>query len=176
MAGVTFDGNNKIIIVDNGVTTLNAVEVYSDWKEWVQTTDNSKYEQAFTVLGGDPLPGSLYLGTTLFLENNWRIRPYEGDHVLTLEGNLYDRAGASPFVSTVGTYNVLITTRVSNLVDTVATGGSTGITNTDIQNIAANTATKVWDKPTSNVITANTMGTHVKDKVLTTNKFISLKD
>lgn len=174
---VTFDGNNKIIIIDSGVTSTTALAIYSDWKEWVRTSDNAKYEQAFSVLGGDPLPGALYLGTTIFLENNWKIRPYEGDHVLTLTGNLYDRAGASPFVSTLGDYNVLINLKVSNLVDTVATGGgSGGVTNTDIQNIAANTATRVWDKATSTITVANSIGVHVKDKVLTKGTFLGLKD
>lgn len=174
---VTFDGNNKLIIIDTGVTSLTVLEIYSDWKEWVQLSDNAKYEQAMTALGGDPLPGSKFLGTTVFLENNWKIRPYEGNHTLTISGNLYDRNGLSPFVSTLGNYNVLINLTVSNLIDTVATGGGTGgITNTDIQNIASNTANRVWDKDKNQITAANSIGIHVKDKLLTKNQFLGLKD
>jgi len=173
---VTFNGNTKLIVIDNGVTSLTALDIYSDWKEWVLLTDNAKYVQAFSVLGGDPLPGSRFLGTTIFLENNWRIRPYEGDHSLDIEGNLYDRGGSTPFVSTIGSYNVLITLTVSNLVDTISTGGSSAITNTDIQSIAANSASQVWDKDTGEVNAANSMGTHVKDDLLKKNTWIGLKD
>ena len=173
---VTFNGVSKLIIADTGTTELTTIEIYSAWKEWVLLSDNSKYEQAFTGLGGDPLPGARYLGTTLFLENGWKIRPQEADHVLTISGNLYSRDGTSAFVSTLGSYNVLINLSTSNIVDTVATGGSSGsVTNTDIQNIASNTAMKVWDKALSTITTANTIGIHIKDKVLTKNQFVALK-
>jgi hypothetical protein len=116
------------------------------------------------------------LGSTFFLENQWRIRPYEGDHTLTVDGNLYDRLGASPYVSTLGAYNVFIISTVSDLVQTIDTSSNVAITNTDVQNIAANAATLVWDKDKGEVVTANSMGEHVKDKVLTQNKFLALKD
>ena len=173
---VQFDGNNKLIIVDNGITDLTMQGVYSDWKEWMLISDNAKYEHAFSVLGGDPLPGSRYLGSTFFLENDWRIRPYEGDHTLTVDGNLYDRLGASPYVSTIGAYNVFIISTVSDLVQTIDTSGGATISNTDVQNIAANAASQVWDKDKGEVNTANTMGEHVKEKILTQNKFLALKD
>lgn len=174
---VTFDGTNKLVIIDDGITELTVKEMYSAWKDWVLTDDNSKYAQAFAAIGGDSLPGGRFLGTTYFLENGWKIRPYEGDHVFTLLGNLYDRGGGNPFVSTVGSYNVLINLTTSNLIDTVSTGGSSGgVTNTDIQNIASNTATKVWDKATSQITTANTIGTHIKDKLLQKSQFLGLKD
>jgi hypothetical protein len=174
---VTFNGTSKLIIVDDDVTELTVKEMYSAWKDWVLTDDNSKYAQAFAAIGGDSLPGGRFLGTTYFLENGWKIRPYEGNHVFTLIGNLYDRGGGNPFVSTVGEFNVLINLTTSNLVDTISTGGSSGsVTNTDIQNIASNTATRVWDKAVSQITTANTIGTHVKDKLLQKTQFLGLKD
>lgn len=38
--------------------------------------------------------------------------------------NLYTRDESNPIIQTVGAYRVLVTIRVSNLIDTVATGGS----------------------------------------------------
>jgi hypothetical protein len=97
----TFDGVNKLIILSNGTTTVDAKDMYSRWKDWSLVGDNAKYLQALSVLGGDPLPGGRYLGTTYFLENGWKIRPFEGNHTLVLQGNLYSRDGSDPFVSTL---------------------------------------------------------------------------
>ena len=119
----TFDGPNKLIIMNNGITSITVQNMYSLWKVWSATSDNLKYLPAFAVLGGDPTVAGKYLGTTFFLENGWKIRPFEGNHSLTIEGNLYSRDGNSPTVHTVGNYNVLVSLSTSNLVDTVATGG-----------------------------------------------------
>lgn len=119
----TFDGPNKLIILSSGTTVCDIKDMYSRWKEWVATSNNSKYLPAMSVLGGDPLPGGRYLGTTYFLENGWKVRPYEGNHTLSISGNIYSRDGTDPFVNTIGSYNVRIMLVVSNLVDTVSTGG-----------------------------------------------------
>jgi hypothetical protein len=121
----TFDGPNKLIILSSGTTSFSVVDLYARWKDWMLLSDNSKYLEAISGIGGDPLPGGNFLGQTFFLENDWKIRPQEANHVLVVTGNLYDRAGGSPFVNTTGAYNVRIESRVSNIVDLIATGGST---------------------------------------------------
>lgn len=126
--GVTFNGSSKLIICTPGTTTISVVDLYSRWKDWLLIGTNTKFLPAFSALGGDTLPGGKFLGTTVFLENGWKIRPYEGNHTLTVSGNLYSRDGSSPFVNTLGSYNVLINLSTSNLVDTVSTGGSTAPT------------------------------------------------
>lgn len=126
MSVVTFDGVNKLIICNSGTTELSVqIELYSDWKEWVRTDSNAKYEQAFSTTGGDALSLTLNLGDYYFLENGWKIRPYEGNHVLTVTGNLFTRDGLSPFVSTVGSYNVSIRSNYASLTQTTAGGGTT---------------------------------------------------
>ncbi len=121
-----FDGQNKLITLSNGTTTVDIKDMYSRWKDWAIIDSNSSYLVAFSVLGGDPLPGNRYLGTTYFLENNWKIKPYEGDHTLIVSGNLYSRDGSDPFVSTNGSFNVRIMLTVSNLIDTINVGGGVG--------------------------------------------------
>jgi hypothetical protein len=113
----TFDGPNKIVILNDGVTAADVKEIYSEWKNWAISGDNTKYEDAFRSVGGDPLPGSKALGATYFMRNGWKIRPYEGDHTLTINGNLYCEDGSSPFVKTVGNFNVFVISAVSSLVD-----------------------------------------------------------
>jgi hypothetical protein len=123
---VSFDGALRRIIVDDGVSSLSVmVDVYSAWKRWVLLSDNSKYAAAMRSVGGDPLPGGQFLGATFFLLNGWKIRPYEGDHTLTLNGNLYSEDGSSPFVRTIGDFNVLIQQNNSAIVQGISTSGST---------------------------------------------------
>jgi hypothetical protein len=141
MAKVTFNGPAKLIIVDLGITEIDVkVDLYSDWKEWAIVGDNSKYPIALSAIGGDPIGGGRFLGSTFFLENGWKIRPYEGDHTLVVTGNLYARDGSSPFVNTVGDFNVLINSTTSNIVDTIATGGAAGAPT------ASQIADAIWDR------------------------------
>lgn len=121
---MTFDGTQKLILLSE--ETVSAKEIYSSWKAWAVSGNNTKYLPAMAAIGGDPISQTISLGTTFFLENGWKIRPKEANHQLTLTGNLYTRDGASPLVPTTGTYNVLVSMARSNLIDTVATGEGGG--------------------------------------------------
>jgi hypothetical protein len=119
---VTFDGFNKLILVNEGVTELDfRVDVYSAWKEWVQDPNqvNAKWEKALDVIGGDPLPGDRVLGTTFFLENGWRMRTWEGNHSLTVTGNVFTREGEPIFVPTLDPWTITINLNTSTLVETI---------------------------------------------------------
>lgn len=130
MTKVVFDGPNKLIIVDNGITELDAgVDLYSDWKEWMLTSgsDNAKYLPAFRATGGDELPGGQFISGYFFLTNGWRIRPYEGDHGLSVLGNLFVDGGGNPFVPTLGDYTVMVNVQTSsNSLTTIVSSGSNG--------------------------------------------------
>lgn len=128
MAKVTFDGPNKLIIVDTGITSLDVqIDLYSDWKEWMLVGDNAKYLPALRTVGGDTLVAPQEISPYFFLLNGWRVRPYEGDHMLTVDGNLFVDGGGNPFVPTVGNYNVLINLQTSvNAVTSFLSSGSTG--------------------------------------------------
>jgi len=124
---VTFDGPNKLILVNDGVTAINVGSgLYSDWKEWIQATPDglytSTYLRAMRGVGGDPLPGTRFLGATYFLTNGWRIKPYSGSYSLSITGNLYTEEGVSPFVDADGLLNnIRIESTVSTLVEGVLT-------------------------------------------------------
>lgn len=167
MAKVTFDGENKLIIVDNLITELDVrVDIYSDWKEWLLIGDNIKFSQALSAIGGDPIATGVYVGTTYFLENGWRIRPYEGTHQLTIVGNLYTReSGQSPVIPTLGNYNVLVNMFRSNLVDTISTGGGG-----DPQDVAE----AVWNYPTGS-FPQNTFGSYITTRLLTVAQYLGIR-
>jgi len=131
---VTFDpANLRIVEISaGGDNELSIQEVYSEWKAYL-LADPSRlaYPQAFRYVGSDPISETEALGTTFFLVNGWRIRPAELNHKLTLVGNMFtDPAGADPVVSTLGAFNVRVVSRVSNIIDTVDTGGG-GFTSGD---------------------------------------------
>jgi len=131
---VTFDGPNKLILVNPGTTLLSVkTDIYSDWKEWVDTNPdgiiNSKYLPALRNVGGDPLPGAQYLGDTYFLINGWRIKPYPGSYTLVINGNLYTEEGDTPIVDADGLLNnIRIEFTKSLLVQTVEVESTVDLT------------------------------------------------
>jgi hypothetical protein len=127
---VTFDGPNKIILINDGVTALDVREdLYSAWKEWFDNQNpdgliNARYLYAMRAVGGDPIPGGV-LGSTFFLSNGWRIKPYSGSYRLTVTGNLYTEEGDSPYLNADGLLNnIFIQSNVSTLVETVGIGSA----------------------------------------------------
>ena len=67
----TFDGVAKKIYLPSGMTVLDLQDLYSRWKDWVRTSDNSKYPLAFYAVGGDIVEIPLYL----FEQNDWYDLP-----------------------------------------------------------------------------------------------------
>lgn len=138
---VTFDGDNKIIYVNYGVTEIDVkTDVYSAWKEWILDPEhfNSKYLPAVRSVGGDPLVGGQFLGSTFFLTNGWRMKTWEGDHRLIVIGNIFTDEGDPVFVPTPG-YAIVIESQVSSLT-TVAGTYPVVPSSTDV-------AEEVWASP-----------------------------
>ena len=93
---VTFDGINKLILINPGETLVDVQEdIYSAWKEWMllRSVENFRYVNAFNIVGGDPLTAGQFLDSTYFLINGWKIKPYAGSYTLTLIGNIFDVNG-----------------------------------------------------------------------------------
>ncbi len=133
MAKVTFDGASRLIAVNEGDEGHNldaAIDLYSDWKEWVLQGDNAKYSLAFRTIGGDPLGSGLSAGAYFFLQNQdgWRIRPHADTHELTILGNLYAENPVFPmFVPPLGSYTVAIKLERSSLTQRVSGTSATEI-------------------------------------------------
>ena len=144
----TFDGPNKLVILSTGTTYVSVKDMYSKWKEWTLLSDNAKYLSAMGSIGADPIPGG-QLGSTFFMENGWKIRPFEGNQTLTIAGNLFTRDGSDAFVNTLGVWNVRIVSIVSTLVETVVQAGIG--TPTDVANA-------VWDTPAASHNISGTTG------------------
>jgi len=73
---VTFDGPNRLIIVNEGVTELDiSRDVYSSWKNWLLEGFGSTFLPAIRSVGGDPIDVETgqYAGDLYFLINNWKL-------------------------------------------------------------------------------------------------------
>lgn len=121
MAKFTVDTANKLFIAKAGVTTFDVrVDLYSDAKEhWIADDAANKFTFPFinpatgrtTVQGGpeiDAVAGTV-IPTYVFLENGWRVRPDEADHVLFVTGGvLLVQGGGDPYVDTLGDFTVRV--------------------------------------------------------------------
>jgi hypothetical protein len=155
----TFDGPNKLIILSDGTTTLDVKDLYSRWKEWVALSDNSKYLPFFSVVGGDTTVGSNSISSYFYLLNGTKIKPYEGNHTLTINGILIGDGGAEIFADTIGNYKVRIVQVIPLQAETITVNsdGSTG---------TAPTASQIADSVWSHSFVS---------KLLTVAKFLGLK-
>ena len=128
MADPTFNGTNKTITLGAGVTSVDALgHLYSAWKRWVTDGDGSKYDVAFdNAFGGNLVGTGLYVAGYYILRNDlgWRIVPDAADHELTITGNLYAAAPATPMFSDPGVYTVTIFLERSINAQLITTGGS----------------------------------------------------
>lgn len=132
---ITFDGPNKLAILSLGTTALDVVDLYSRWKDWALTGDNSKYLPAFAPVGGDTIDAGAGTSVPLyaFLVNGWRVRPQEANHTLNVTGGvLLVEGGGAPFVATLGAFNVQVNYSQPVQAITVATGGGSGGTDPQV--------------------------------------------
>jgi len=168
---VAFDGLNRIIYVNEGVTELDVrIDLYSAWKEWIDASPEaptpSAWLKAFSVVGGDPITETQDLGTTYFLENGWRIQPFASKtpYTLTIKGNIYTRESG-------GTINkfaegVSVSLERSNIVELITVEAlATSITPDDVTAIANAAADQVWDEVLNEHQQAGSTGKKLKDNL-----------
>lgn len=155
--GYVFDGATQRISLTTGTTQLDLVDLYSRWKEWVLTADNSKWPLAFLPVGGDSIdPGA---GTSIpayfFLQNGWKVKPQEANHTLRVfNGILIGPSNTDPFVNTSGSFIVRINYSQPVQAITVATGGGGGGGGATAEEVAQ----AVWDSPKANHNTSGSFG------------------
>jgi hypothetical protein len=91
---ITFDGANKLILLD-GAATVSIRGIYSRWIDWAATSDNLKWLPAFSTVGQPP---TVPVYCTLL--NGWLVRPLAGAYTLTLnDGFLYVDGGGEPITA-----------------------------------------------------------------------------
>lgn len=98
MAKVTFDGQNRLIVVNTGVTEIDVrVDLYLEWKKWVLQGTNSQWLAAFRSFGGDPTTVNQNAPSYYFLINNWLVKVE--NLTVTFYDNLYSDDYPTPFIN-----------------------------------------------------------------------------
>lgn len=142
---ITFDGVNKIISFNSSTTAVDGIEIYSRWKDWIKLSDNTKFLPAFSdSVGGEALGGGVTTGQYFFLQNGWKIKPFEENHRLLITGNIFPIPDtADVFQATDGNYNVVIEMRNSSLTQGFSgLGGSNEVKVVTLENKLRGTITR----------------------------------
>jgi len=125
---VTFElnatGPNVIVEINTGGdNSINALEIFSEWKQWLlDDPTRLGLPQAFSVEGGQPKTATTELGQAFFMHSpDWVFRPAEHDHKLTIVGDIGVLGGVGSFlVPTLGGYTVLVELERSALITGLA--------------------------------------------------------
>ena len=91
-----FDGQARLIYLDSATPEISVKGLYSDWKEWSNST-GLQYLQAFRSFGGDPTTTGQTAPAYYFLTNGWRVVVDGFDAILSY--NLYTDEGDEPVIT-----------------------------------------------------------------------------
>lgn len=95
---VLFDGDNKLIIIKNGITNIKFKEdIYYIWKDWILEGENFNYLSAIKTIGGDSIPNRFTIDISFIMLNGWKIKPYLGQYDLKIVGNVFTEDGSNLF-------------------------------------------------------------------------------
>jgi len=132
---ITYDTTStpKLIRINDGITEIDVqIDLYSDSKEdWLANLSLARYIFPFLTVGGEPLSATQFITGKYFLSSGWRIKPFEGDHELTITGDLFSASSpASPLVvATSGNFTVTVLfDRGVESITTIVTTSGTGDT------------------------------------------------
>lgn len=164
---LSIDWDNKQILVNSPQTDV----LIQDLIDYIRTQEACCYgitvPQIASASGKESLGGSVSVGITLELLDDWQLKFYEDDYVATISGgNLVGGISGDPVAYTAGVQVVIIQSAASTMVVT-----GSGITEDDIDDIAD----AVWDEAISGHTSSGSFGEWVQKKLLTVAKFIGLQ-
>jgi len=110
----------------NGFIDLDVqVDIWSDLIEDWQSDLTLRGHTFPIILIGAEVVSAGKLGSTYVLNDPWYMRPYEADHTLNINGNLFTELATTQLVApTLGDYTVTVNRNLSTLVEVVETGTS----------------------------------------------------
>jgi len=144
-----FDGPNKRIHIEasavvNGAVQFNVTELWSRYVDWLAIGDNSKYQQAMSVIGGQSIGGGQYVGTYLFFRNDlgWRgVPPAIDGTSIVIDGAFYPQDSTLPVLENLPDQETSLVINRSAIVFGMDTSGTPAPT-------AAEIAAAVWANTT----------------------------
>jgi len=112
--------------------------LYSEWKESILQGNNSQYDFAYEVVGGNTVVGATTIPDYVFQDNGWKIRPMEANGTTNMIDGIIVAESGDPFVNTLGAYTVRINYQNPVQALTVSTSGWT-LTASDVWSYNINT-------------------------------------
>lgn len=161
---VTFDGPNKLILIDTS-TSLTVNYIYSQSKLWDCQHDNMQYLSPFASAGKASLGGGVYTDSIYVLSNGWKLKPvgYSANTIVSLVGTLITDNGSALTVPPTSGQPVTWQFQTSTNATIVTVSGGSGLSQAEHDQLMAlyNGLT-----PAQQTQLGNT---------LTTGKFVALK-
>lgn len=145
---VTFDGVNRLITVNEGVTALDIKEdVYEAWKKWkVEPLHlNTRFIQAMRTTGGDDTIDGEKAGDIYFLVNGWKLVYDPRETAVT--GVLFSDDFDTAFYLRE-TLEAIYPTKVSSLVTRSVSTGTSGSSAEDVWSYSNRTLTSTTPSAT----------------------------
>lgn len=149
---VTIDGDSRTITVNPEVTELDIRnDVYSAVKEWYVMRDNAKFTFPIRTVGGDPTISGQFAGDIYFLINGWRL--IINLNQTRVAGILFsDDFDTAYYNDGLGAIYPAV---VSSTVNAVETGGGSGMTQTQMDDLADQVSTGVWADPAASQLSSD---------------------
>lgn len=171
-----FNWDSQIIHAEGGINELTAQELINAVREAEAATGTINYTKVANASGKDPLTGSISIGITVTLLEDWKIYSDKSSGFFTVSGgNIIRHDATSPFVTNPAiTYQQIL---IQGGVIAQTNGGS-GLSVDEHNKLmsipdAPTVASNVWNTGlTSQTWSANTFATWVKS-LLTRLQFIA---
>jgi hypothetical protein len=130
MPSATFDGPNKIIQLPSLGTYNVGADLYSQWKLWARSGNNSGYLKAFDTTGGDAVGSGQEIAPYFFCRNDlgWRIKMPEDNGEIIVTGNLFPRDPSTSLFEQTSGYDAFLRLEVSTRAVVVTVNSGSGLT------------------------------------------------
>jgi hypothetical protein len=132
----TINFGSKLQILLAG-TTFSIPQLYSEWKDEILLTSNAQYDFAYEPVGGQNVGGVKQIPKYVFQANGWKLRPFEASNQIALGDGIIVPETGSPFVNTVGAFNVNVEYDAPVQAIAVSTGGTIAPTQQQIRDAMA---------------------------------------
>lgn len=161
-----FNWTSQIIEVPSTVSVITAQELVNSCREAETSEQGILYTKIINAVGKDQLSGSILIGITVTLLENWKILSNKTSGFFTLlDGNIITHDASTPFADNNGiTYQTIL---IQGGVIAQTSGGS-GLSTAEHNQLmslptAIETGEAVWTTGTTITLPGNSFGIWVKN-------------
>ena len=113
----TYDFANRIIGITEAQADVSVIGLLSDIREAEASLQGICYGQIASASGGEPLGGSVSVGVTVNLLDDWQVQFATGNYIAKISGgNLVGGCGGDPVAYSMGVQVLLLQSAASTVV------------------------------------------------------------